>query len=95
MNWTIKNDYQSVTVGINHRIGLCKKAGLKPCLIRLGKTHSLLFWKERGVDYIPNRQVKLVSGDVFHNGTCWTYSNARIPMKFNDPKIAGIVVEGR
>lgn len=92
--WTIKNSYQSVTVTINYNIRLCKKQGFKPCLIRLGKDHSRLFWLERGVEYIPNRPVQLVCGDVIHNGSCWCYSNAKIPMRFNDYKIVGVVVEG-
>jgi hypothetical protein len=96
MEWTIHNDRQSVTVGINYKIGLCRKQGSKPVLIRLGKEHSHLFWIERGVEYIPNRPLKLVSGDVSWNEEhhCWCYSKRLIPMRFNDYKVVGIVVDG-
>jgi hypothetical protein len=53
-NWTIQNDRQSVTVGINTRLWILRQQNMVPTLIRLGKEHSRLFWEERGIDYIPN-----------------------------------------
>jgi hypothetical protein len=95
-NWTIKNDLQSVTVGINTRLWILHQQGMVPTLIRLGKEHSRLFWKERGVGFIPSRPLKLISGDVFwsEEHRCWCYSKRMIPMRFNDRGIIGIAVEG-
>lgn len=94
--WTIQNDHQSVTVGINTRLWILRQENKLPTLIRLGKEHSLLFWKERGVYYIPNKPLKLISGDVYWDGEkhCWCYSKRMIPMRFNDPQIIGIAAEG-
>lgn len=94
--WTIENDRQSVTVGINTRLWILRQENMNPTLIRLGKEHSLLFWKQRGVDYIPNKPTKLISGDVFwdEDQHCWCYSKRMIPMRFNDPQIIGIAAEG-
>lgn len=95
-NWTIHNDRLSVTVGINTRLWILRQQKLLPTLIRLGKEHSLLFWKERGVGFIPNKPLKLISGDVFWDEArhCWCYSKRRIPMRFMDKQIIGIAVEG-
>lgn len=95
-NWNIHNDRLSVTVGINTRIGILRRQGLIPTLIRLGKEHSRLFWLERGVPYIPKGPTLLISRDVFwdENNRRWCYSKRMIPMKFNDPSIYGIAVEG-
>lgn len=79
-HWTIENDRQSVHVGINTRIWLLKKQGMKPCFIRLGREHTLLFMREKTWLTLPRGP--------------WFYSNARIPVVFNDPKIIGIAVEG-
>lgn len=95
--WTIQNDLLSVSVGINHRLRLLSQDGMKPTLIRLGKEHSRVFWQQRGVDYIPNKPTKLISGDVYWDDTnhCWFYKTSPpVPMRFNDPKIIGIAVEG-
>jgi len=94
--WTIQNDLQSVTVGINTRLWILRQQNLTPTLIRLGKDHSRLFWKERGVWYIPHGPTKLISGDVFWNAEtrCWCYTKRMIPMRFNDPTIIGIAAEG-
>lgn len=94
-NWTIHNDRQSVTVGINTRIWLCRKKGLRPTLIRLGREHTRLFWLERGVPYIPNRPTPTISGDVAWDDEqrCWLYGSLRVPMAFNDAKVVGIAVE--
>lgn len=97
MTWTIHNDRQSVTVGINHRLGLVKEQNMDAVLIRLGKEHSRLFWKERGVPFIPSGETKLISGDVQWNDehNCWFYlTRPPVPMRFNDPKIVGIAVDG-
>lgn len=95
-NWTIENDRQSVTVGINTRLWILNQQKMIPALIRLGKDHSRLFWKERGVDYIPNKPIKLVSGDVTWDADqhCWCYTKRKIPIRFSDPTIIGIAVEG-
>lgn len=92
--WSINNDRQSVTVGINYKIRMCKRAGLTPRLIRLGREHSRLFWKERGLDYIPAHPLPMVCDGVTHDGTCWVYSKRKIPMRFGDKAIIGIVVDG-
>lgn len=97
MDWTIHNDYQSTTVGINYKIRLCKQAGLQPSLIRLGKAHSLRFWHERGVGYIPNRPLRLVVDDVSWDkeSRSWFYhTTPPVRIRFSDPLIVGIVVEG-
>lgn len=95
-NWTIKNDRQSVTVGINTRLWILRQEDKIPTLIRLGKEHSLLFWKERWISYIPNKPITVISNDVLWNEElrCWCYSKRMIPMRFNDPKIIGIAAEG-
>lgn len=97
MTWTLRNDRQSVTVGINHRLRLAKEQGLDATLIRMGKELSRLFWKERGVPFVPNGPTQLISGDVSwsEEQQCWLYgTRPPVPMRFNDPKIAGIAVEG-
>lgn len=96
--WTKDNDKQSVTVGINTRLWLCRKKKLLPTLIRIGKEHSRLFWLERGVPYIPTSgPTPLISGDVtWDEGQhCWCYGSQLIPMRFNDSKIYGIALETR
>ncbi|NLW89999.1 MAG: hypothetical protein GXY34_00135 [Syntrophomonadaceae bacterium] len=95
--WTIENDRQSVTVGINHRLGLVHQQGLDATLIRLGKEHSRLFWQQRGVPFIPQGPTPLISGDVYwsEEENCWYYkTKPPVPMRFNDPKIIGIAAEG-
>jgi hypothetical protein len=95
-NWTIQNDRLSVTVGINTRLWILRQQNMVPTLIRLGKEHSRLFWKECGIDYIPNKPLKLISDDVFWDKEqrCWCYTKRMIPMCFNDPQIIGIAAEG-
>lgn len=95
--WTIHNDLQSVTVGINARLWILRQQGLVPTLIRLGRYHTRLFMKEACLDYIPNKK----PARIVHSGLFWDdennrlcYSRAMIPFKFNDPKIHGIAVEG-
>jgi len=95
-NWTIQNDRQSVTVGINTRLWLCRKQKLQPTLIRLGKEHTKLFLEEAGMLYIPNKKPRrIIHQNLFwsdeHN--CLCYSKRMIPIKFNDRKIYGIAVE--
>lgn len=94
--WTIQNDRQSVTVGINTRLWLCRQRGLRPTLIRLGREHTRLFLREQGLYVIPNKKPRrLLSGRL-----TWDEENRRllytggIPIKFNDEKIIGIAVEG-
>ena len=97
MTWTIHNDRQSVTVGINERLRLCRQQGLQPTLIRLGREHTRLFLREHGLHAIPSqRPARLVSG-LLHwdeERRCLCYSSRRIPIRFNDPTIIGIAVEG-
>lgn len=107
MNWTIHNDLQSVTVGINARMRLCRLQKIVPTLIRLGPLHSILFWKERWVPYVPTggppkngagQEIPILSGDVAWDRErscwCWTFQKRLIPMIFNDPKLYGIAVDG-
>lgn len=97
--WTIHNDTQSVTVGINHRIGLCRKQGETPALIRLGVKHTSLFLKEARLQFIPNKK----PGELFHSGLAWDNVGEKlcyktcgrlVPFLFNDRRIYGIVVVG-
>jgi hypothetical protein len=96
-NWTIHNDRQSVTVGINTRLWLCRKQGLRPTLIRLGREHTRLFLREHSLQVIPNKKPRrLISGhlDWDEEHRCLVYlSWVGIPIRFNDPKIVGIAVE--
>lgn len=94
--WTIHNDRQSVTVGINTRIRLAKKAGMIPTLIRLGRQHTRLFLREHSLQIIPNKKPRrLISGHLVwdEEGRRLLYAGG-IPIRFNDPLIIGIVVEG-
>jgi hypothetical protein len=95
--WYMPQDELSVHVGINHRLSLIYKEKMIPSLIRLGKKHTRLFWKECGYWYIPRSGTKPRMGHavwVPEKG-CYCYqSRALIPMRFNDPSIYGIVVEG-
>jgi len=95
-NWTIKNDLQSVTVGINTRLWILKQQNMLPTLIRLGKEHSRLFWKERGFWFIPKGTTSINPGNTFWDEEkhCWCYTKRMIPLRFNDPKIIGIAAEG-
>lgn len=96
-NWTIHNDCQSVTVGINTRIWLLRRQKMVPTLIRLGRLHTRLFLKEAAMHYIPNKKPRR----IYHQGLLWDdknnrlgYSRLMIPFRFNDRSIYGIVVEG-
>jgi hypothetical protein len=96
-NWTIHNDRQEVTVGINTRIWLLRRQRMVPTLIRLGREHTRLLLKEAGMHYIPNKKPR----HIIHQGLFWDdtnnrlcYSRRMIPIRFNDYKIHGIVVEG-
>jgi hypothetical protein len=97
-NWHMPQDELSVHVGINHRISLIYKQGLVPSLIRLGKKHTRLFWKECGFSYYnPRPGTKVNFGHARWNPelNCYCYqSRVLIPMRFNDPSIYGIAVEG-
>ena len=97
-NWYMLQDELSVHVGINHRISLIYKQSLVPSLIRLGKKHTRLFWKECGFTfYNPRSGAKIRFGNARwnHDLNCYCYqSRIPIPMKFNDPKIYGIALEG-
>jgi hypothetical protein len=96
-NWTIHNDRQSVTVGINTRIRLLRKKGMQPTLIRLGRENTRLFLREHSLQAIPNKKPRrLISGHLFwdEENRQLCYSKAMIPIQFNDSKIIGIAVEG-
>lgn len=94
--WTIKNDRQSVTVGINTRLWLLNKQGMVPVLIRLGREHTRLFLREHGLNYIPNKPYPFPTPYLFWDAErkCICYTKRMIPIKFNDPTIYGIAVEG-
>lgn len=99
LEWTIHNDKQSVTVGINTRFWLLRQQNMVPTLIRLGKAHTRLFMKECGLSFIPNRKPQR----LIPNTLAWDEENHRllykgpvlVPIKFNDPLIHGIAVEGK
>lgn len=94
MEWCMKQDKLSVHVGINHRLGLVYRQKRTPSLIRLGKEHTRLFWRECGFSFIPKRGTGIECGGVVWVQNCWCYkSRALIPMRFNDPHIHGIAVE--
>lgn len=95
-NWTMQNDRQSVTVGINTRLWILRQQKMLPSLIRLGKDHTRLFWKEHGFWYIPKGPARVLSGLVTWDPerNCWCYSRQMIPIRFNDTAIHGIAVEG-
>ena len=76
--WTIHNDRQSVSVGINARIGILKRQKKKPVRIRLGGWASQQFLKEHWLEHVPRE----------------TFYYAGLPVIFNDPKVIGIAVEG-
>lgn len=97
--WYMSQDKLSVHVGINHRLSLIYQQKMIPSLIRLGKKHTRLFWKECGFTwYNPKPGTKIRFGNARWNPelNCYCYPSRKylIPMKFNDPKIYGIVVEG-
>ena len=96
-NWTIKNDLQSVTVGINTRLWILKKQGLIPTLIRLGREHTRIFLKEHGLSFIPNKKpARIISDhlvwDEENHRLC--YTKRMIAILFNDSTIHGIAAEG-
>jgi len=95
--WTVQNDLQSVTVGINTRLWICKKQGFVPTLIRLGRAHTRLLLREHGLRYIPNRPFSTAAGLLQWDPDrrCITYGRQRVPMKLNDRLIYGIAVEGK
>lgn len=95
-NWTIKNDRQSVTVGINTRLWILRQQKMLPTLIRLGKEHTRLFLKEHGLWFIPNGPTPLLSKHLVWdvNNCRWCYTERMIPIKFNDSSIHGIAIEG-
>jgi hypothetical protein len=94
----MQQDELSVHVGINHRISLIYQQKMIPTLIRLGKKHTRLFWKECGHWYIPRHSAKPNMGHVvwLPEKNCYCYQSRKylIPMRFNDPTIYGIAVEG-
>jgi hypothetical protein len=97
-NWTIHNDLQSVTVGINTRIWLLRRQKMVPTLIRLGRKHTRLFLREAAMQCIPNKKPRR----IYHQGLVWDdvynrlgYGRRMIPFQFNDRSIHGIVVEGK
>jgi hypothetical protein len=90
-------DELSVYVGINHRLSLLYEQKLTPTLIRLGRKHTRLFWKECGHWYIPKAGTKPNMGNAVcvPEKNCYCYkSMVLIPMRFNDSDIYGIAVEG-
>ncbi len=95
--WYIPQDELSVHVGINHRLGLIYQQKMIPTLIRLGKKHTRLFWKECGHWYIPRPGTKPRMGNIVWvpEQGCYCYPSRHylIPIRFNDPSIYGILVE--
>ena len=97
--WYMPQDELSVHVGINHRLSLIYQQKMIPSLIRLGKKHTRLFWKECGFSYYnPRPGTKPNMGNIVwvQEKSCYCYKsrNYLIPMRFNDPAIYGIAVEG-
>lgn len=91
-------DRMSVHVGINVRIAHLRKERVDPTLIRLGRQHTRLFWKECGFsDFNPRPGTEIRFGKAIwvEAKNCYCFNTFKlIPMKFNDPKIYGIAVEG-
>ena len=98
-NWYMPQDKLSVHVGINHRISLIYKQKMVPSLIRLGKEHTRLFWKECGFSYYnprPGTKIRFGRARWSSELKCYCYqSRSPIPMKFNDPLVYGIAVEAK
>lgn len=96
-HWYMKQDELSVHVGINHRLGLLYQQKKIPTLIRLGKKHTRIFWKECGYWYIPRPGTRPRLGNIVWvpEKGCYCYQSRRylIPMQFNDKDIYGIAVE--
>ena len=96
-NWYMPQDKLSVHVGINHRISLIYKQKLVPSLVRLGKEHTRLFWKECGFDYYnprPGTKPRIGNAIWVPEKKCYYYkSRALIPIRFSDPLVYGIAVE--
>jgi hypothetical protein len=78
-DWTTKNDTQSVHVGINHRLWLCRQNNEIPVRILLGKEHTRLFMREKGWSFIPRGP--------------HVYGTRKVPLVFNAKGIHGIAVE--
>ncbi len=97
MEWYMPQDKLSVHMGINVRIGRIYKNKMLPTLIRLGKEHTRLFWKESGFSYYnprPGTKIKFGNAVWVPGKQCYCYkSRTLIPMKFSDPCIHGIAVE--
>lgn len=98
MEWYMPQDKLSVHVGINHRIGLLYENKMLPTLIRLGKEHTRLFWKESGFSYYnprPGTKIKFGKAIWVPGKNCYCYKGRTlIPIKFNDRLIYGVAVEG-
>jgi hypothetical protein len=97
MEWYMPQDKLSVHVGINQRLWLVSQQGLVPTLIRLGKEHTRLFWRECGFWYVPRPRTPTPFGHVTWDPerACWCYKGRTlVPMRFNDRLIYGIAVEG-
>lgn len=96
--WYMPQDKLSVHVGINHRLSLIYQQKMIPSLIRLGKKHTRLFWKECGSSFYnprPGTKPRMGNAVWVPEKNCYCYkSRIFIPMKFNDPNIYGIAVEG-
>ncbi len=74
--------YGSITMEINSQIGRLRHAGLKPTLVRLGPAASAVYaweqWNER-----------ISEAPTHHIGY-----RCKVPIRYRDPKISGVVVEG-
>ncbi|MDQ7794141.1 MAG: hypothetical protein RDU89_06975 [bacterium] len=97
MEWYMPQDKLSVHVGINQRLWLIRQRDLVPTLIRLGKEHTRLFWRECGFSYVPRAGTLTRFGRITWDEVrgCWCYKGRiPVPMRFNDRAIYGIAVEG-
>ena len=76
--------YGSITVEINRQLGELRRRGLEPALIRLGPHASIKYaWEQ----WVPEARIELAPKE--HK---WAYGT--VPIRYRDPKVSGVVVEG-
>jgi hypothetical protein len=75
--------YWSVTCEINWQIAQLRKRGLEPVLVRLGSAASAVYARE-------HRAQRVSQAPTHHDGY-----RCRVPIRYRDPRLSGVAVEGR
>ena len=75
--------YWSVTCEINWQIAQLRKRGLEPALVRLGSAASAVYARE-------HRAQRVSQAPAYHDGY-----RCRVPIRYQDPHLSGVAVEGR